>query len=201
MATDGQAKAGRSPLRAALGIDAAWTCTQPSGMALAVEQKDGWRLQPVEASYDHFLRRGTDVGPGDNRPRRSTPDAGALLDAAGQLCGRRVDLLAIGTPLARRPIAGRRCCDNEVSTAYGARGAAVHSPSALRPGKISDGLRAAFEALGCGLCVRPPALGIIEVYPQAALIGSCRRRAASNTTRGRPAATGRPCPPRRAGPN
>ena len=35
-----------SPLetRAVLGIDAAWTVSQPSGVALAVETEGGWRL-------------------------------------------------------------------------------------------------------------------------------------------------------------
>ncbi len=51
-----------------------------------------------------------------------------------------------------------------------ARGAATHSSSAGRPGKISDPLRAGFEASGCPLCTSAPAKGLIEVYPHAALI-------------------------------
>jgi predicted RNase H-like nuclease len=57
-----------------------------------------------------------------------------------------------------------------MSRLYGARKAAVHSPSAARPGPISDGLRAGFEALGLPVRTQPPALGLIEVYPHAALI-------------------------------
>jgi len=68
------------------------------------------------------------------------------------------------------PIVGRRRCDDEVSRAYGAKGAAVHSPSAVRPGALSDDLREAFGVVGYGLCVKPPARGLIEVYPHAALI-------------------------------
>ena len=156
--------------RAVLGIDAAWTETEPSGVALAVEREGGWRLAAVGASYDHFLARATGVAPGEARPRGSEPDAAALIDAVHRMCGRTPDVVAVDMPLARHPIVGRRCCDDEVTRAYGAKGAAVLSPSAARPGALSDRLREAFEALDDGLCVKPPARGLIEVYPHAALI-------------------------------
>src|SRR5271166_1666627 len=92
--------------RAVLGIDAAWTESQPSGVALAVEREGGWSLAAVEASYDHFLGRAKGNAPGDERSRGSTPDAAALLGAARMICGRRVDLVAVDMPLARHPIAG-----------------------------------------------------------------------------------------------
>jgi hypothetical protein len=38
-------------MRAVLGIDAEWTPTQPSGVALAVELTNGWRLIAAAASY------------------------------------------------------------------------------------------------------------------------------------------------------
>jgi hypothetical protein len=38
-------------MRAVLGIDAAWTITQPSGVALAVERSNGWRMIAAAASY------------------------------------------------------------------------------------------------------------------------------------------------------
>jgi predicted RNase H-like nuclease len=97
-------------------------------------------------------------------------NAVALFEAARTICGRAVDLVAIDMPLSREPITGRRLCDDIVSRVYGARGAAVHSPSAMRPGGISGELRAGFDALGLGLCTAPPAHGLIEVYPHAALI-------------------------------
>ncbi len=46
----------------------------------------------------------------------------------------------------------------------------MHSPGAERPGPISDALRADFEAFGLPVRIEPPALGVIEVYPHAALI-------------------------------
>ena len=72
--------------------------------------------------------------------------------------------------MSRHPIIGRRPCDNEISESYGGRGAATHSPSAERPGTISDDLRAEFEDVGYRLCTSLPARGLIEVYPHPALI-------------------------------
>ncbi|RBP06225.1 putative RNase H-like nuclease [Roseiarcus fermentans] len=160
---------GMRPLRAVLGVDAAWTETEPSGVALAVETDAGWRLHTVEASYDHFSARARGT-PAEGRPAGSPPDAGALLGAAFLLGGRALDCVALDMPVGPRPIVGRRRCDDLVSRAYGARKAAVHSPSAARPGELSDALRADFDAFDFALRVEPPADGLIEVYPHAALI-------------------------------
>ena len=158
------------PRRAVLGVDAAWTVTEPSGVALGVETETGWRLEAVEASYDDFLARAEGVEPGCERPRGSKPNAAALLAAAQKLGRARVDLVAVDMPLSWTAIERRRACDDEVSRRYGARKAAVHSPSRERPGRISDDLRAELDQEGYRLCVRPPARGLIEVYPHAALI-------------------------------
>lgn len=75
-------------------------------------------------------------------------------------------------PLALAPIVGRRVSDRAISSAFGAAKAATHSPSALRPGALADGLREGFASLGFALCtaagVRTP--GLMEVYPHAALL-------------------------------
>jgi predicted RNase H-like nuclease len=156
--------------RAVLGVDAAWTSTEPSGIALAVETEGGWLLAAIEAAYGQFIERGNGVERGDTRPRGCTPDAAALLDAAHKICGRGVDLVAFDMPLSRQAITRRRRCDDEVSRRYGAKGAGTHSPSPARPGALSDLLRETFEQLGYALCTKPPARGLIEVYPHAALI-------------------------------
>ena len=156
--------------RAVLGIDAAWTATEPSGVALAVEDAGGWRLAAVEASYDHFLARARGATPGEARPKGSQPDAGALVGAAVLLCERALDCVAVDMPVGPNPIVRRRPCDDAISRLYGAKKAAVHSPGAARPGPISDALRADFEAFGLPVRIEPPALGVIEVYPHAALI-------------------------------
>ena len=153
-----------------LGIDAAWTCQRPSGVAAAVQTEAGWSLAAVEASYLDFLTRARGGAADDRRPVGSLPDAGALVAASHLLCGRPIDRVAIDMPIGPRPIRGRRACDNMISSMYGAKKAAVHSPSKTRPGPISDALRADFEALGLPVRTALPAEGVIEAYPHAALI-------------------------------
>jgi predicted RNase H-like nuclease len=158
-------------MRAVLGIDAAWTLTRPSGVALAVESADGWHLIAVTPSYQRFQALAdTRLSP-EKRPSGSPPDAVALLTAASALCGRPIDLVAIDMPLAHSPIDGRRFSDDAVSRAYGARKCGTHTPSATRPGPISDDLKRAFEGVGYPLqtdvCSTP---GIVEVYPHPALV-------------------------------
>jgi len=74
-------------------------------------------------------------------------------------------------PLAHFPITSRRVSDNAVSVAYGARHCGTHSPSAVRPGRISDDLREGFEQAGYPLRTTAIATpGLIEVYPHPALV-------------------------------
>lgn len=157
--------------RAVLGIDAAWTLTQPSGVALAVETQDGWQMVAAEPSYDHFLAladRSINLG---TRPSGSAPAAAQLVRAAEEITGSRVVLVAIDMPLSRSPITSRRTADNEVSRAYGARKCSTHTPSTTRPGAISDNLRAGFETAGFPLrTTRIQVPGLIEVYPHPALV-------------------------------
>jgi predicted RNase H-like nuclease len=158
-------------MRTVLGIDAAWTLTQPSGVALVTETASGWRLLAVESSYQRFHDHAANVLIPDARPLGSPPVAHALLASCAALSGRAVDLVAIDMPLSHAPIIGRRPCDNAVSRAYGARKCGTHTASALRPGPISDALTAAFGA--CGYPLRTEAIdtpGIIEVYPHPALV-------------------------------
>jgi predicted RNase H-like nuclease len=158
-------------VRIALGIDAAWTATEPSGVALAVETPQGWRLAAVESSYTRFCEvasEGASVSP----PLGEAPDPVALLDACRRLAGRAPDLVALDLPMALTPIVGRRASDLAISRAFGAAKAATHSPSALRPGRLADRLREDFAHEGFDLCtaegVRRP--GVMEVYPHTALL-------------------------------
>jgi len=95
------------------------------------------------------------------------------------MCGQPIDLVAIDMPLARFPITSRRASANAVSVAYGARHCGTHSPSALRPGRISDDLREGFERAGYPLGTAAIATpGVIEAYPHPALVelsGAARR--------------------------
>jgi predicted RNase H-like nuclease len=156
--------------RAVLGVDAAWAEAQPSGVALAVERSGGWFLAAVDASYGQFIDRANGIYASEKRPRGSKPNAAALLNAARKICGQDIDVVAVDMPIAHHQIEGRRACDQLISQTYGAKGAGTHTPSAERPGKISDALCAEFGAQGFGLCVRAPARGPFEVYPHPALI-------------------------------
>ena len=154
-------------MRAVLGIDAAWTVAQPSGVAMAEETSNGWRLVAAESSYQRFLARMRENEPLEARPSGSLPNAEALLEAAHTT----VDLIAIDMPLSREPITGRRASDNAVSRAYGNRKCGTHSPSTERPGPISDNLIAEFENLGYPLLTTDiSGPGVIEVYPHPALV-------------------------------
>ncbi len=157
-------------MRAVLGIDAAWTLTQPCGVALATELSGGWRLIASAASYQCFMALADRRLPGERRPSGSRPDAPTLLASASVLCGGPVNLVAIDMPLAHAPIIGRRCSDDAVSRIYGARKCGTHTPNALRPGRVSDHLRASFDLAGyplltvfgafrCSRSVSPPGAG------------------------------------------
>jgi predicted RNase H-like nuclease len=158
-------------MRAVLGIDAAWTVSQPSGVALALERSDIWHLSAVASSYQRFYALADRALTGEQRPSGSLPDVPKLLASASALCGARVNLVAIDIPLARTPIAGRRASDNAVSRVYGRRKAGTHTPSAQRPGPLSEHLRQGFELSGYPLLTTTlGSVGLIEVYPHPALI-------------------------------
>ncbi len=73
--------------------------------------------------------------------------------------------------MAHSKIEQRRPSDLVITKLYGGRGAATHSPSAVRPGKISDELRESFRAAGYSLQTGAGLeKGLIEVYPHPALI-------------------------------
>jgi predicted RNase H-like nuclease len=151
--------------RAVLGIDAAWTETNASGLALAAETSAGWELVAVAPSYQSFI---SDSG---GRCVDSIPKAPDLLEACQNRLGRPVNIVAIDMPLSNKPIIGRRAADDAVSRAYGGRKCGTHTPSSKRPGKISDNLRKGFALAGYPLLTTAmSASGLIEVYPHPALI-------------------------------
>jgi predicted RNase H-like nuclease len=156
-------------LNAVVGIDAAWTATEPSGIALVVADGQRWSLRAIASSYQGFGEPTAPITP--VRPRGSIADVGALLRSAERLAGCPVDIVAVDMPLSHDPITTRRKSDNLVSSAYGARYCSTHTPSSTRPGRISDNLKEGFETAGYPLLtteVRTP--GLIEVYPHPALV-------------------------------
>jgi predicted RNase H-like nuclease len=158
-------------MQAVLGIDAAWTLTQPSGVAAATWSASGWRLRGVADSYQRFHCLANRSLTPETRPSGSAPDAALLLSCVGELCRTPIELVAVDLPLAYTPIIGRRASDSAVSRAYGARHCATHTPTALRPGPVSLAFRDGLAAAGYPLLTDYPVIkGVIEVYPHPALV-------------------------------
>ena len=160
-------------MRAVLGIDAAWTGKNPSGIAVAVEGPNGWNLKGAWPSVAHFVAAAQGA-PAPEKPSGGIAPAQDLLAATRDLAGFLPDLVAIDMPMALTPITARRPSDNALSREYGGRWCAAHSPSMDRPGPISDRLREGFAKAGYNLCVEHIATpGLIEVYPHPALVELC----------------------------
>ncbi len=154
-----------------LGIDAAWTLTHPSGVALVSKIGPVWTLVTAESSYDAFYAQASGGLAVVETFEGSKPDAARLLETCARLIGHLPEIVAIDMPLSNAPIDGRRVSDNAISRDYGGRKCGTHTPSKIRPGAISDTLKADFAATGYPL--RTSAFsgrGVIEVYPHPALV-------------------------------
>ena len=161
--------------RAVLGIDAAWTPAQPSGVAVAAERNGLWHLVSVAPSYERFIAPTTasEAAPAD--AKGSLPDPARLLQAASLYCECPIDIVAIDIPLSHEPITRRRTSDDAVSRAYSASWCATHTPSAMRPGMLADRLKDAFAGAGYPLATqRLHERALIEVYPHPALVELAR---------------------------
>ena len=150
-------------MRVVLGIDAAWTEKNPSGIAVAIEEPEGWMLKGAFPSVEHFLAE-AHKRPAHEKPPGGIGQAHELLEATRALAGRLPDLVAIDMPMALEPITTRRASDDALSRAYGAKWCAAHSPSTARPGPISDRLREGFGEAGYPLRITEIATpGLMEV--------------------------------------
>lgn len=154
---------------AVLGIDAAWTEKEPSGVALLIKNGARWRCLRVAPSYAAFC----DTFSWDEPVRGGKADVPSLLAACSSLAGGdRLAVVAVDMPLATGPIRSRRVADNMVSKHFGARKCSVHSPTLERPGEVGAQLCEGFVRAGFPLAVETgstiPAL--LEVYPHVALL-------------------------------
>ena len=150
-------------MKTVLGIDAAWTLKNPSGVALVQQSATGWSLIAVSPSVPQFL----ELAP----PTKESGDAARLVQACAHLSGVAPQIVAIDMPLARRPITKRRASDNAISSAYGSRKCSTHSPTPERPGLIGERWYADFEKEGYPLQTSKfVGRGIVEVYPHPALV-------------------------------
>lgn len=165
-------------MTAILGIDAAWTTKQPSGVALLRETEwRSWACVAVAPSYQAFLQTayGHPIDWPTAKVYGSVPSAEQLLSACRTLLdGDDVAAIAIDMPLSRTPIVARREADNAVSRRFGAQGCAVHSPTVNRPGEVSSDLTREFESLGYPLVTeygqQKRGRALIEVFPHIALL-------------------------------
>jgi predicted RNase H-like nuclease len=162
-------------MRAVMGIDAAWTARQPSGVALCVERGGRWACRGVAPSYSEFVGCADGKRVDWERPAigGGAPDPARILAAARRLApGATIEAVAVDMPLARSPIRGRRGCDQAISREYGGRHCSTHSPSRDRPGPLSAAIRDGFAASGFRLATRPssPRPALLEVYPHPALL-------------------------------
>ena len=162
-------------------IDAAWTPTQPSGVALVAAGTDGWRCVTVAPSYTEFIAqsegRATDWS--QNTFRGTPPDIPRLLEAAQLLAGGLIDLVTLDMPVATVTFSSRRSADNAISKEFGARWCSAHTLSDTRPGRLGALVSAAFHKAGYPMATTLKRRGVkpclVEVYPHPALLSLLKR--------------------------
>lgn len=155
-------------MRGILGIDAAWSEKNESGLALIVEGPSGWEVQNACCSVAEFcstLQNGSTSCPGTTHE-----GIAAAVRAALSICP-DLALIAVDMPLSLVEIRGRRSADTQISKEYGGRHCSTHSPTLERPGTLSSEIVTKCAELGFPLrtetCLSP---GLIEVYPHPALV-------------------------------
>jgi predicted RNase H-like nuclease len=148
-----------------LGIDAAWTAGQPSGVALVRDTGEVLRLSPSYAGFVNNAWMPRESGEGN---------VIQLLKVAAELAGEPVAVVSVDMPLSKQPITARRPADTAVSRTFGARGCATHSPSTQRPGPLGQRLTDAYVTAGYRIATQQDELGsagcLIEAYPHPALL-------------------------------
>lgn len=162
-------------MKSVLGIDAAWSAHNASGVALVVRALRGWELKAVSASYEDFYNTCGEPFSGRSSTTHAEPDVGRLLNASRRFCRDKPQLIAVDMPLARTRIASRRVSDDAVTALYSRYKCGTHSPTLDRPGCVSVRLTRSFALADYKLATTYEAVGatkksLIEVYPHPALI-------------------------------
>lgn len=154
-----------------LGVDAAWTFHNPSGVALLkITPGNQPTLAHLARSYSEFLQGET---------HWSTPAAAATSPQLPELltyCQTHygpIQTVALDIPVGPEPVRSYREADRAVTQKYGGRGASVHSPTSDRPGPVADLIyrqltQAGFRWAGLKYVSNQPSF--LEVYPHAAII-------------------------------
>lgn len=145
-----------------LGVDAAWTNKNPSGVALLKWASDtAPKLVKTGRSYDEFCN-----GERQDNLEGSMPNFSDIIG-----CCPQVDLIALDIPLSPHPIVKRRNADNIISHEYGKFKVSTHSPSPKRPGVIATNIFDQLKNNGFEwACEYKETPAFIEVYPHVAII-------------------------------
>lgn len=121
-------------LKYVLGIDAAWTETEPSGIALVtVNDNRDIKIVKLARSYEEFYAHKIKW---DKNVNGSKPELSKIIN----YCRNNdwnVNHIALDIPLSPDTIIERREADKQISKKYGGRGASTHSPNSDRPGEVS----------------------------------------------------------------
>ncbi len=164
-------------MKIVLGIDAAWTLTEPSGVALVAGEPGRWHCLCVSPSYDSFLdcASGRKIDWHIGRFTGNTPDVNLLISAARLIAGENPTVVAIDMPVSNTKFTGRRCADRAISKEFGGQGCSTHSPSSTRPGPLGAKLMAELNEAGyplatCSDYTTHSGRRTIEVYPHPALL-------------------------------
>lgn len=167
-------------MRAILGIDAAWTTTEASGVALLVERAGQWRCAAVAPSYTEFIAQseGSRTNWLAHAFTGTAPDVARVLRAAKILAGGPVRLVTLDMPVATEAFSSPRAADDAISNQFGSRWCSAHTPNANRPGPLGALLSREFFGAGFPLETTSPLKGapaLIEVYPHPALLSLLKR--------------------------
>ena len=161
---------------AVLGIDAAWTSHNPSGVSLWVREESGWQCIEVSQSYAEFCDKASEPG-------RCRPNVAELLSRCKELGdGAELRVVAVDIPIANEAVTGRRAADDEVSRRFARQCCAAHSPSATRPGEIGVLLSTGFSDAGFAPVFSAGAVApaLIEVYPHISLLSIAQHASSGN---------------------
>jgi predicted RNase H-like nuclease len=156
-----------------LGIDAAWTETGSSGVALLECTKGERRIIVCAPSYASFIAYSEGIPIDWRKPVGGSLNVSDLLKAATRLGRAPIDVVAVDMPIARTKISKRRTADQEIATEFGGAWASTHSPTCQRPGPYGHRVTEHFIAAGFSLATKQCHSGtrsLIEVYPLAALV-------------------------------
>jgi predicted RNase H-like nuclease len=149
-----------------LGVDAAWTEKNSSGIALLQfnPEDDTLLLKSVASSYEDFTQ---------NSLQKGIVDFPFLLNYCKNTLSTPVDIISLDIPLAHYPITSRRKSDQEISVYFGGRGASAHSPNSKYPGITSTEIYEQLSELGYSLSTKDnifKSKTFIETYPHPVII-------------------------------